>query len=419
MALIAFINHMGVSQLNPPMFGKLEIYLQTNYQDSSSKKDFIVTVDGNHWDDNYSLSSSYSNASIMNVPKLLVDQNTIGWNFDKSSDPLDPPAENVIWETYGYGKYKFYESKHPNEHFYIDFTDCTYANLSPTDIILKYVEQTDGSGEWYYAKYDQPTPYPWVPVNPRENSIKIHEILTHFPAGSPDTDCFESGSLPDTTPPQKPTNFIIANRYQIGEFVNLTWDANPESDVNHYNVWRKCVYWVYPGGCDLSVIGTTSTNSFTDYEVQISINDGTTDNFIYYVSAVDDSSNESNRSDYQPTWGESLNKMGDEITDIINPIPKAFALEPNHPNPFNPSTMIKYSLPEASSVSLVIYDLLGSEIFSWINNREEPGYKQVTWNGKDQKGNAMPARIYIYKLTAVSTESGEVFTQNRKMILMK
>ncbi|MBC8346449.1 MAG: T9SS type A sorting domain-containing protein [Candidatus Marinimicrobia bacterium] len=100
-------------------------------------------------------------------------------------------------------------------------------------------------------------------------------------------------------------------------------------------------------------------------------------------------------------------------------IPETFSIYQNHPNPFNPTTMIKYSLPEASSVSLDIYDLLGSEIFGWSNNREDAGYKQVTWNGKDHNGNAVPAGIYIYKLTAKSLENGQIFTENKKMVLLK
>ncbi|MBC8346975.1 MAG: T9SS type A sorting domain-containing protein [Candidatus Marinimicrobia bacterium] len=100
-------------------------------------------------------------------------------------------------------------------------------------------------------------------------------------------------------------------------------------------------------------------------------------------------------------------------------LPESYALQQNHPNPFNPTTTIKYELPESSSISLVIYDLRGSEIFNWSNNRENAGYKRITWNGKDQNGYSIPAGVYIYKLTAKSHESDQVFTQSRKMVLMK
>ncbi|MBN4080987.1 T9SS type A sorting domain-containing protein [Caldithrix abyssi] len=394
--------------------GYPEIFIRTDYQSSYSKRDFIVKVEGNHWDRNYKLTTQYGNASIYNVPELLVEPINIGWNFVGTRAPNDGN-----WKTYGYGKYKFYESTHPNEYFYIDFTDCTYANLSPTDIIIKYVEKTNGSGNWYYAKYDQPRPYPWVQVEPGGSTIKIHEILTHFPAGSPDTSCFESPPNTDTTPPQEPTNLVIANSTQIGSFVNLTWNANSESDLNHYNVWRKCIYWVYPIDCDLRVIGSTSTNNFTDDEIQISVNDGTTDNFVYYVSAVDNSGNESNLSGSVSTWGESFFKMQEENGDIYNSIPGDFALESNYPNPFNPSTMIKYRLPVTSSVSLVVFDLRGNEVTCWASANEQAGYKQISWNGTDVNGKRVPAGIYIYKLTAKSHESGQMFTENRKMIFLK
>ena len=91
----------------------------------------------------------------------------------------------------------------------------------------------------------------------------------------------------------------------------------------------------------------------------------------------------------------------------------------NYPNPFNPTTTIHYDLPEASSFSLVIYDLTGSEVFRWGNEYEQPGTKQVSWNGVDAKGRRVPAGMYIYRLTARTTESKQIFRQTRKMVLLK
>ncbi|MBC8346451.1 MAG: S8 family serine peptidase [Candidatus Marinimicrobia bacterium] len=216
--------------------------------------------------------------------------------------------------------------------------------------------------------------------------------------------------------PSAPTGLYIVNPYNIGDPVSISWTAS--SRAVSYKIWRKCKYGMYNIDCSLQVIGSTTSPLFTDPEVEIAFNDGATDLFTYYVSGVN-SVGESAKSSPAFTWGESFIKRRDEIADVGNPIPEAFALEPNYPNPFNPLTMIKYSLPEASSVSLDIYDLLGSEIFGWSNNREDAGYKRITWNGKDQKGNSVPAGIYIYKLTAKSHESGQVFTENRKMVLLK
>ncbi len=100
-------------------------------------------------------------------------------------------------------------------------------------------------------------------------------------------------------------------------------------------------------------------------------------------------------------------------------LPESYSLSQNHPNPFNPATTIQYDLPEASSVSLVIYDLRGNEVTRWTNGNESAGYKRKTWNGTDKNGNKVPAGMYLLNLTADSKESRQVFTETRKMVLIK
>ena len=221
-------------------------------------------------------------------------------------------------------------------------------------------------------------------------------------------------------PPATPTGLTITNAGQVGQNPNLNWNANTEPDLNHYNVWRKCLYEMYPIDCSLQVIATTTSTSYIDYEVQIALNDGTTDRFTYYVSAVDDAGNESNKSDPVSTWGTSFFKVRDNLVDIISPkIPKAFALESNYPNPFNPSTLIRYSLPVPSSVTLVIYDLRGNEVTRWVMDNETAGYKRKTWNATDKHGNKVPAGVYLLKMTAESKVTNRVFSQTLKMVLIK
>ena len=88
--------------------------------------------------------------------------------------------------------------------------------------------------------------------------------------------------------------------------------------------------------------------------------------------------------------------------------PKQFALYPNTPNPFNPSTTIRYTLPRSSEVTLTIYDLLGREITTLVNKTQTPGEYSVIWNGQDH-----PSGIYLCELKA-----GD-FTETRKLVLQK
>ena len=102
-------------------------------------------------------------------------------------------------------------------------------------------------------------------------------------------------------------------------------------------------------------------------------------------------------------------------TDFDNSrdLPLRFTLHLNYPNPFNPTTQLRYDLPEQAFVQLAIYDLLGRQVTTLVNHVEEPGYRSVTWNGTDTNGKAVSAGMYLYVIKA-----GD-FVQTRKMILLK
>ena len=95
-------------------------------------------------------------------------------------------------------------------------------------------------------------------------------------------------------------------------------------------------------------------------------------------------------------------------------LPRSFSLEQNYPNPFNPSTTIAYNLPVQSSVTLDVYNLLGQKVTTLVNGELSAGQHEALWKANVASG------IYLYKLTAVSnSDQSRVFTQVRKMVLMK
>jgi len=94
-------------------------------------------------------------------------------------------------------------------------------------------------------------------------------------------------------------------------------------------------------------------------------------------------------------------------------IPDEYALFHNYPNPFNPSTMIEYALPQESKVYLVIYDILGRHVKTLVRQTQAPGYKSVRWNGRNDMGQQVSAGMYFYRIQA-----GE-FVQTKKMVLLK
>lgn len=100
-------------------------------------------------------------------------------------------------------------------------------------------------------------------------------------------------------------------------------------------------------------------------------------------------------------------------------IPMAFTLEQNYPNPFNPTTTIKYALPRESFVTLKVYNVLGQEVARLVNEDQRAGYITVTWDGRNNVGSLVSSGMYFYRIEARPTGGGEVFTQVKKMLMLK
>ena len=94
-------------------------------------------------------------------------------------------------------------------------------------------------------------------------------------------------------------------------------------------------------------------------------------------------------------------------------LPDEFALQQNYPNPFNPGTTLRYALPINGMVTIIIYDMLGREVKTLINQNQNAGYKSVIWNATNDNGKPISAGIYLYQIHA-----GE-YMQTKKMVLLK
>jgi hypothetical protein len=112
--------------------------------------------------------------------------------------------------------------------------------------------------------------------------------------------------------------------------------------------------------------------------------------------------------------GTAIEKMKTLLKSIIFiEIPLEYSLGQNHPNPFNPTTQIKYDIPEDALVSITIYDIMGRSIKSLVNSNQTAGYHSISWDGKNNLGEGVSAGMYIYTIQA-----GE-FRQTKKMVLLK
>ncbi len=111
-----------------------------------------------------------------------------------------------------------------------------------------------------------------------------------------------------------------------------------------------------------------------------------------------------------------LAKVGDEdaveeVADVTGPT--TFGMDQNYPNPFNPVTTIRYALPEAADVNLVVYNILGQAVKVLVNGSQGAGYHTARWDSTDEIGRPVATGVYFYRLQAGS------FVQVKKMLLTK
>jgi hypothetical protein len=127
-------------------------------------------------------------------------------------------------------------------------------------------------------------------------------------------------------------------------------------------------------------------------------NEGTAD------TVFDASGNNLNGTLFSVVWSNGVTtSISDEQSN-----PTEFLLLQNYPNPFNPSTRIKYSIPQSSNVVIKVFNILGSEIETLVNEEKPVGTYELKWNAAN-----LPSGVYFYRLQA-----GD-FVQTRKMILLK
>lgn len=132
------------------------------------------------------------------------------------------------------------------------------------------------------------------------------------------------------------------------------------------------------------------------------------------------------------SWPTAYNTPMDTFTenpplDVENPplgilkvddegvgMPEKFALSQNFPNPFNPTTSIRFSVPRSEIVTLTIYNMLGQAIVKEVYSNLNAGHYSFVWNGRDMSGNPVASGVYFYELNA-----GNQFRDIKKMVLMK
>lgn len=110
---------------------------------------------------------------------------------------------------------------------------------------------------------------------------------------------------------------------------------------------------------------------------------------------------------------ERLTIVGTESEDPPDGIPDDFELHSNYPNPFNPTTRIRYGVPKPAFVKIGVYNVLGQLVSELVSDEKSAGYYDVDWNGRDSGGGLAPSGVYFYRI-----EAGR-FVETRSMVLQK
>jgi photosystem II stability/assembly factor-like uncharacterized protein len=105
--------------------------------------------------------------------------------------------------------------------------------------------------------------------------------------------------------------------------------------------------------------------------------------------------------------------------DLALPLPGSALLYQNYPNPFNPTTSFRYAIPQQSRVILKVYDLLGQEVISLVDERRDPGIFEASWNGRNSQDLPVAAGIYIVRLAVTAVEGKRETFSVRKIALIR
>lgn len=198
--------------------------------------------------------------------------------------------------------------------------------------------------------------------------------------------------------PSVPSNLSMGANPGNG-LVRLEWDKNLEPDIYSYSISRK----IDEEGTGWLTIGTTTNNYFIDSEMFYAPTGGLVHSH-YKIRAIDLNNHYSDYSSEVTARTEPLNK---EFVNNVNHNELKNSIT-NYPNPFNPLTKIIYSITQDGLVTIKIYNVLGKEISTLVNESKSAGIYETEFNATQ-----LPSGMYIYKI-----QSGN-FTDVKKMLLTK
>jgi C1A family cysteine protease len=211
-----------------------------------------------------------------------------------------------------------------------------------------------------------------------------------WPAGTANL-CIKALTLDESNVPVELTSFSAVPE---GTNIRLAWATATETNNQQFEIYRKTIdedrigEWLLVGYREGK--GTTTEPQHYSYLDDISCINATA--FEYRLKQVD--------FDGSYSFSEEIR--------VSNLVPAKYSLEQNYPNPFNPSTEIKFSIPQTSNLTLKVFDVMGREVTTLIDDKMEAGKHSIVFNAAN-----LSSGVYYYTIIT------EKFIQTKKMILLK
>ena len=318
---------------------------------------------------------------ITSLDEMYID-NFVIWDGCLSCGPPNPASNLTAVEIYN-----------PDSAVKLD-----WQNNSPIWVygfyIVRKIGYPNDPGNFEYIGGTESGTTEYIDSLVAVNDRYSYGVITYGRYGFADTSNFATILVEPT--PVELTSFT----YSINSFndVNLNWTTATETNSKGFEVQRS---EVRDQKSELKEIGFVDGNGTTTEEhsysfVDKNISDG---KYYYRLKQIDfDGSYEYSRE-----------------VEVNVTAPDKFSLEQNYPNPFNPITNIEYRIPNKVFVSLKVYNTLGEEVATSVNEEKPAGNYEVKFDGSK-----LPSGVYIYRLTAGSVgRRGESFSKSRKFILLK
>jgi photosystem II stability/assembly factor-like uncharacterized protein len=259
-------------------------------------------------------------------------------------------------------------------HYCIDIVDTNNFAIGSSSGITAFttnggtswaLHPTNGFGSLYAILYDIPTT-----GQPKAFTAGMYGAI------------FERDGI--TVPVEMSTFTASVN----GNSVNLNWSTATETNNSGFEIYRNV-------NNNLTKIGFIKGNGTSTQRNQYTFTDGNLRNgrYSYQLRQID---------------FDGSSKVYNLSNEVVIGTPMTYSLSQNYPNPFNPSTVIKYSIPQSSLVTLKVYNILGKEVASLVNENKEAGNYTVNFSAKN-----LSSGVYFYTIKAGN------FTQTKKMTIIK